>query len=646
MLGIIFTHGRMLAAYVNENEIKWIKINSQPHLNHQENYSAVFFKYFPEILDTALWYAYGNGMTPLESLHLALVFPNDEAISFESERQIIIQWIETAPYRFSTIFVADTMSLLEQSIPKKNVNFLIFEALDEIAHAKTNVEQIESILKEQDFSKLGKKQGIDNIFQTILKELQKKNIDVDVTLKEEIYSNLTSFDVNKKLKINKLSSLSNLSLDINISESRYYDLLTAERKSYKNILFLLNIFANSKLSIIFASDFYNNDVFKGFVSHSLQNFENNGIEILFFSDYFIFETLLNHSYSVITENSQKEATKTKHQLLSEIRIKCTDKRKFRSYYQKYVPIAASLGIPSDVLSQYLKQILFKQKSLSALGEVISPIKQKTTNSTLKTLTLFDYEKSQSKPKPNLIQNTIYKTISDSLSTDDLVESEAMPIEHFDYEVAQFEDSIVNDDLNIFDNITMLFVNEICQLEHTFDSSEFLYFKALLNGQNKPSVIRLLKNNASEYAVSNFKKIYNREKTCFNNLSALYKTENGILYYHRDYIEGEPLEQYVKRTGISKKNHLKDLTSLDLELMIELWQTIYSLKFSYASLNKNSFWITIHWRLPFKKEIEVNLIDIDSTESTLENMENQLLEIFEELFGKNITNEFKQQFKHN
>lgn len=645
MLGIIFTHGRMLAAYVIENQINWIKIDSKPHLNHQENYSAVFIKYFPEILDTALWHAYGNGMTPLESLPLVLVFPNDDDVVFLSEKQAILHWIEASPYRFSTVFVADSMSLLEQTLSKKNVNYLIFEALDKTVYSKSNIAEIQSFLNQQDWSRLGKKQGIEYIFQIILKEIKKKNIEITDALCDEVFSNLVNFDVNKKLIIKQLSYISNVSIDIKLSETRYYDLLTYERNFYQNILFFINIFAYSNFSLIFASDFYDNEVFKGFVSHFMQDFYKNGNEILYYSDDYIFESLLINSYSVITEKAQLKEGKTKHQLLSEIRLKCTDKRKFRSYYQKYVPIAASLGIPSDVLSQFLKQILFNQKSLSLIGEVVSSMKQKTTNTTPRTLTFLDFQNSHSQSKNKIIYKTFNAEIKSDNHSIEIVEDINSPNENGESLLNDFNENL-DDDLKIFDENTMSFINEIAQFEQVFESNEFLYFKAMLNGQIKPSVVRLLKNNANDFAVSSFKNLHSREKSYFNNISVIHKAKKGFLYYYRDFIEGEPLESYVKRNGINKKYRLKDLSSIDLELMLELWRCIYSLKFNYANLNKNSFWITVHWRLPFRKEIEVNLIDIDTTESTKDEMENQLLIIFEELFGKNLTNEFIQQFKHN
>lgn len=642
MLGIIFTHRRMLAAFVAEDEIKWIKIDGMPHLSHQENYAAIFFKHFPVILDAALWYAYGNGMTPLESLPLALVFPDDNTSSFQTEKQAILDWLETAPYRFSTIFVADTMSLLSKSIPKENVNYLIFEALDKTAFANSNVDEIQRVLSEQDFTKLGKSHGIDYIFSILSKELQKNNFEINEGIKEGIYNNLVNFDVNKKLIINYLGSISNHSIDISLSQTRYYDLLTVERKSYQNILFLLNIFGYSNLSIIFASDFYDNDVFKSFVSHFTQNFVDNNNQILFLSDNYIFENIIHFIYSIILDSSFDKQAKTKHQFLSEIRLKCTDKRKFRTYYQKYVPIAASLGIPSDVFSQYLRQVLLKQKSLSSIGEVITPIKTKTANSTPRTLTFLDFEKSRLQLKNKTIEknhNADFQAISEMIAHENET-SEANSI------ISYEEEPKIAEDLSFFDDTTMSIVNQFCQFEQSFESNEFLYFKALLNGQSKASVIRLLKNNADEFAVNSFKKLHRRELSYFNNISVIHKLKNGILYYTRDFIEGEPLEQYIKRSGINKKYRLKELSSIDLELILELWRTIYALQFSYKGLNKKSFWVTIHWKLPFRKEVEVNLVDFDSTDSTKENMEFQLIQIFEDLFGKNLTNEFLLQFKNN
>jgi len=175
--------------------------------------------------------------------------------------------------------------------------------------------------------------------------------------------------------------------------------------------------------------------------------------------------------------------------------------------------------------------------------------------------------------------------------------------------------------------------------------EFICFKGRLLNDRQIRVFRVLKNSASAESVRHFEKLQEREKSYYKDCSGIHQSPFGDLYFYRPFVEGELLENYVKRTGLHKKFRLKDISALDLELMLELWRTIYRLKFSFEGLTKNNFVVSVNWRLPLKREIEVTLINIDSSDGDKQSMEQKMTEVFQEVFGQNLTTEFLKQFRN-
>jgi hypothetical protein len=432
-----------------------------------------------------------------------------------------------------------------------------------------------------------------------------------------------------------------------LSESRYYDLLTSNRNLYLDIFFILKKFDFIKISLIFASDLYNNLVFKDYVSHILASSLPLQGEILFLGEQQSFDKMLHYLSHSHYEQQDKTRRLTKSKLIAEIRAKCTDKRKFKDYTDKFLPLARTLGMPEDIAIWYIRQNLYGLPSLNNIGEVISP--KSYAKQTVERTSEYEVFASSSAmslmPKLRVESNS---SIAIAPSTEAVTviapnlnsTGEPPEPEYNNKSSILFDAALCN-----FDIATQNDIHTFALLEEEFPSREFLYFKARLKNERATKVFRYLKKNADATAVLAFQYLYEREKSYFSNLSPMLTSENGASYYHRDFIEAESLVSYVKRVGLNKKYTLKELKAIDLELMLELWRTIYSLTFAYANLTKESFVVAIHWRLPFRKELEVYLVDIDTSDSTKQDMELQMSRIFEELFGENLTNEFKQQFQN-
>jgi hypothetical protein len=416
---------------------------------------------------------------------------------------------------------------------------------------------------------------------------------------------------------------------------------------YLNIFFILKKFDFIKINLIFASDLYDNVVFADYVSHILPSSASQQRKILYFGEQQCFDKMLHYLSDFHYKQHDKTRRLTKSKFIAEIRAKCTDKRKFKDYTIKFLPLARALGMPDDIAIWYIRQNLYGLPSLNNIGEVIAP------NSYAKRIVenTSKYEISASSsamslmPKLRTAQIPIIAVAPSKEVAPVVVPNFNSTDEPTEPEYKKKSSILFDAALRNLDTATQDDIHSFALLEQEYPSREFLYFKARLREERSAKVFRYLKNDAEANAVLAFQYLYEREKSYFTDVSPMLTSANGANYYHRAFYEGEPLAAYVKKVGLNKKYTLKRLKAIDLELMLELWRTIYSLQFDYASLNKESFIVITHWRLPFKRELEVKIVDIDTTESTKPTMEQQLSKIFEELFGENLTNEFKQQFQN-
>lgn len=658
MLGIIFTRKRIKAGWVTNNVVKWIDLGQNKSLQvHNGQFLTTLRWHFKHIIEVAHWHAFGNGMTPLESLPLVLVFPGNEFYIDEKEKSAILHWITALPLQWSEIHLSDTSTLLAKSIPNApQQKFLLFEAFDtDTIFLDTNIPALDTLVRTIDTQAMGIEDAFDNIRKKIIQQLEDKNLTLSERQLEELCHRIEYYEEDKALNFRFLDAYSSINIDIKLTPTRYFDLLTYKRNSYSDILFFLKIFDFLNINIIFASDLYDNPIFKDYLLHNLPSSFQKTNDLYFSKNQVCFDQMLMYFYRSIKAVPPINTSKlTKAKLIAEIKLKCTDKRKYKDYLSKYLPLGQKLSMPDDIVIWYIRQNTFGRNHLSSIGEVILPAYAKNIDES-------DYEQQQLPPSiatrvhitpVQMVEATKDQTTNLGTAPSS-VESE--PTTTTNFNDSSSESLLTKPDIDGFaTDATIAIVDEIAKqeiahfamLEVVYPSNEFVYFKGKLLGANaKEKVFRLLKNSATSDVVEAFHRLYEREKSYYNEVSTIYTTVGGSSYYYRPFYEGEPLEQYVRRVGLNKKYHLYELSAIDLELMLELWRSIYNLKFSYHSLTKDSIIVNVQWRLPFKKILDIKIVNFDTTESTKDAMEQKMTEIFEQLFGENLTHEFKQQFRN-
>ncbi|MFZ4545007.1 MAG: hypothetical protein ACOYOA_13215 [Saprospiraceae bacterium] len=639
MLGIIFTRKRMFAAWSNNGLVKWIPIGvaGKSFVYHSGSYLLTLQNHFNHIFQTVQWHAFGNGMTPLESPSLALVFPGDHSHITPDEKQLLLNWIKSLSITWSSIQMSDLAAVLSSALPRQYAGLLLFEALDGGLQIYSNLPHVQNRIPYAELDGLGKEDGIDHIYHKIIQELNNKNLSISGDSQEELKAEIAEYFANKPLLVNYYDNFSKISIDLTLSPSRYYDLLTHKRDQYLKLLLYFKIFEHTGICIIYVSDLFDNTVFRDYIKSVCKDQFLLNNEIRFFSELQALEKVMNH----LDSTHPLPKTLTQSGLLAEIKSKCVDRKKYKAYVDKYTPLAKKINISEEITIWYIRQSIQSLQKLSSIGEIVDRDYKRILPITTPAL--------QEPDKKELKQITIVKKSIEDISSKTASEKETIPIEE---PLKESEKEIISSikpqfdpDIKVLDQNLLRRISDFAVFEEDLATQEFICFKGKLIDEKKRQVFRILKNNASEEAIDQFEKLHEREKSYYKDCSLIFSTTFGDQYYYRPFFEAEKLEVYVKRIGLNKKYRIKEISAVDLELMLELWRIIYRLKFAFAGLTKDSFIVSMHWRLPLKKEIDVKLVNINSSESTKAEMETQLTEIFEEIFGENLTNEFKKQFRN-
>ncbi len=188
------------------------------------------------------------------------------------------------------------------------------------------------------------------------------------------------------------------------------------------------------------------------------------------------------------------------------------------------------------------------------------------------------------------------------------------------------------------------LENIIQTERIYPNSEFILLKGKIKGSKIDRIFRIISSNELDRVenLQKFRRLYERVSRYYENVSKIFRSNFGLFYY-RDYIEGEPLNRYIRQQGIDKKESLKDLSSEDLKLIFHLWKEVKEMDFSYNTFQAHNIIVTkeIKWNLA--EEISTKFTGIRSDVSSKEDMEERLHEVLDELLYEGVYLAFKEKF---
>jgi hypothetical protein len=642
MLGIIFTREKMFAGMIRGREIHWLSFeNNQNCITHQGNYLDVLKLHLDQLLLTYQWSApAAYGMTLQESLTIAIVFPADSFFVSAREKNDLIAWVLADPSRCASLQIDHAANLIFEhfNLPTKNLPTILFDAFDGDTLISTNFENDFSNDLPRLLPSLGKNEGIGKIFNVFLKDFERKNIVLNQEQKAHLEQQVTSFFKDKKLEINVLENNVEIITRLKLSESRYYDLLTSQRNIIKNIFLLYKNFDIYKISIIFVSDFFDNGIFRDFMGHFIEKEVKINAHLNFISDEAFLELLLRlmfkKSKSVAVQTPITEKTKLRKSFFNEIAKKCTDRKKYSDYTAKFLPKGRAINVSDDVTIWHIRNALYNPQSLENIGRVIQK-KQSVFQENFAPIT----QKSDVSQPP--FAHTTKRLIEkNQTATTIIVENNSTKIDN------DFSQSITNttqkkssahDRTSDADMTTVVALSHLFVIQKWNATQAFLQFDGRLKSANENMTVRVLKKEHSASENLDFRLLHEREFSYYKDVSSLLEADFGW-YYTRPFIDGESLESYIKRTGISQKYSLNELSSNDLELVLAIFKEVKSLTFR-CPLGKENFLVQTRRKLNLTKIVEVKIININTKNIDLSESEKQINSMLETLLGHNLYHEF-------
>ncbi len=683
MLCIIFTSTKMRAGMLMGNSPFWFTLEQKSNEGiHRGQFLTALQRYLPSLTHQYRRQLQEEGATEPVSIPLALVFPfNNQNLRHAPAQESVLQWLQTQAAQYQLLYADTLANTLIKGWSKKNTlttnNSVVVQALDSSTLLDTpfGTEQLDD---------LGWASGNKKIFNQLLNDFAKQGFIPNAQAQYALWQQLERHEPYRNpLIINNLSNNILIKAQRRLSQQQYYENLAHSRNLLKKTLNQKNILNFHINNIIFAGTFFQTPVFKDFLTNEL---DIAACSIYYLDDIAAYSVLLkgiSNSTSKYPISHERTISKipTRKQFWELLHHECTDKKKFSAYCTQFIPIAQSLGINSDLVTNYIRHIIYGLRPLDELGEIthvhtILPVEhyeqQWLSYTKRQGMATTSWEESGREGESGRVREGESGRVRESgrvweVESGRVKESEAERVREGVERVGEGElflkeqkeayqaRSIQTSSHQILETVQEDFTVSISDtlhkaLEIYFDidkylaSSYFLYFIAKLKGDNRFYVFRLMTNEQTNDRpkMQKFKQIHEREASYYHHCSSIFTFPWGQ-YYYREYIEGTRLKEYVQQLGMDKKYHLGELKSNELELILSIWRTINGLTFSYPSITSDSFVVTVQRKFPMRTLTSVQLINIDGAECTHDEMEDQLHLMLSHLLGAQLYKEIRNTF---
>jgi hypothetical protein len=667
----------MRAGILMRNSPVWFTLEQNTNEGtHRGHFLMALQRYLPSLTHQYRRLLQEEGATKPVSIPLALVFPFDnQNLRHAPAQESVLQWLQTQTAQYQLLY-ADTLAntLIKgwiKQTPITTTDSIVVQALD-------GGTLLDTPFGNEQFDDLGWTSGTKKIFNQLLTDFAKQGFIPNAQAQYALWQQLSRHEPYRNpLVVNNLSNDILIKAQRRLSQQQYYELLSHSKNLLKKTLNQKNILKFNINNIIFVGKFFQTPIFKNFVANEL------GIAactIHYMEDHAAYTTLLKGITKATSKypiSFQQTATKTpnRKQFWEILHHECTEKKDFGVYCTKFIPIAQSLGIHPDLVTNYIRHIIYGLRPLDELGEItqihtilpvehyeqqwLSYTKRQGSAAVLeergeskkvgegesvygesKKVGEQEMEWGESKKEGGCVESEFREEDKEgTIKSSNPQILESLNIQQLNPQTFNKEDYTVSISDTLHKGLDLYF-----DIDKYFASNYFLYFLAKLKGDSRFYVFKLMTSEQANDAqkVQKFKQIHEREASYYHHCSSIFTFPYGQ-YYYREYIEGERLKEYVQRTGLDKKYHLGELKSNELELILSIWRTMNALTFAYSSITSDSFVVTTQRKFPMRTITNVQLINIDGAECEHEEMEEQLHLMLSNLLGSQLYKEIRNTF---
>ncbi len=680
MLCIIFTRSKVLAA-VQTDVVKLLSLEGDYYKPFDTSFSDAYRSHIGQIKTAYKSHLERIGIQFTAPLVLSIVLPVEIHDILKEEKDQLIESIQ-ADEEIKLVNIENVVdSYIIGMLPGKDHienKFLVLEGLGanvNICRFGPNASSFS--MGYETIKDLGWNNTKQHLLETVINNFAKEGFLIDEAGEKELHRQITVDDGSLNYSIQKNSEHTAISATVKLPPETYENILfdsstvmidklrplQNELKQVFSIVLIGNFFNNKKINTYLCEELDLRDkVFDLDVANTQKTFKSIALGAFKSAKDVLKSRKVNNIDNPIyrseidDQNTWLEKNQRsillRDEVLSKLNQTCTEINKVEDYKNQFIPLGKTAGIPADVIIWHIEQRLKEMKVLNEMEDVEkfksgfnNP--QTTINESKGAISDEDLT-NKSPDEDNRFINPVPvanvetpapKEVSINDTTLEPVERVSPQLENSPNAPSKAKGSASNET-----QLSLADLEQYFDVEQIYPNADFVFFKGKAKGESTFKIIRLLRkaHMGSKEKIKSFQRLYRREASYYDQVSALLKTPVGN-YYERNFINGVTLGEYLKRIGFVNKKSLEELNSQDYKIILQVLKEIENLKFASSGFNEDNFVVVSKMKWNFSKELSVKIVGFNSQDYSRSLMEADVHKMLTNLLGKTLYQDFRKKF---
>ena len=673
MLCIIFTKKKAFAAIYGE-KIELLPLSNENYTSYSGTLKEALEAHLPSISAKYSQHLLKAGKKALDPIPLVIVYPSDNSDAQKDEERHAKQWIKSFAPGFRLVHTDKiATAYLQHMLPNEeqfNNDCIVLEALDDYVNLYIHYGNRTKKGYYKTIKELGWQEGKRTILEKLVMTLAQEGFILNEEDEAALVNQLEHHKEGEEFIIRKKTAGVVIDAKVHLPDASYKDLICKGRSSLDDLL-KINLKTNKYIYKVFLiGKYFDNTFFLNYLCDHLnlqgklisKNISTNEQAIIAIATGVFEKTIAVYAAKKAKSVAQHQQKHHRKQLLKEILDVCTDRSKFKEYNSIYITKGAAIGIPKSVILWLIKENLSADEihdpfidrieGLTDPAQKITPSEH--TKVTVKASSSSDIEKAPTNtekqkniptptPKQPEEKTSQQQTngLANKVSTTNIEpqdQKETQEKNHTTLKVPPLKSKS--------NKKALAELGQYLSIEKMYTDTEFMLFKGKLKGNEKLRVFRVIMADTAKdkNEMKRFRSLHDLESSYYNDkISSIYTMSFGR-FYHRDFIQGTTLRNYITQNGINQKQGVTDLKTDELQLILALWKEINGLKIACKNLNEDNILVSTKRKWNLKKEINIHLVGISSATCSKEEMQEDLHQIFERQLGKGLYQQVRQKFK--
>ncbi len=673
MLCIIFTKKKAFAAIYGE-KIELLPLSNETYISYSGTLREALEAQLPSISVKYSQHVLKTGKKTFDPIPLIIVFPTDNSDEQLKQEKKAKQWIKSFAPGFRLVHTDNLATAYIRTIlsEKETINndIVVLEALDDYVNLYIHYGDKTKKGYYKTIKELGWQEGKKLVLEKLVTTLAQEGFILNEEDEAALVSQLEHHKGGNDFIIRKKTAGVAIDAKVHLPDSSYKDLICKGRSSLDELL-NINLKTNNYIYKVFLiGKYFDNPFFLNYLCDHLnlqgklisKNISTNEQAIATLASGVFKKTIDIYAAKKAKSLAKRQQKKRRKQLLKEILDVCTDRTKFKEYNSIYIKKGAAIGIPKSVILWLIKENLSADElpdpfidNIEGLPASIQTTKPpEHTKEAVKASSSSDIEKAptDTEKQKNTHTPTPQSQVDEVKTSQQINRLATSTTANIKPEIQKETQKVVDTPLETkpskktSNKKALAEMGQYLSIEKMYSDTEFMLFKGKLKGNEKLRVFRIiLADDAKDKnEMKRFRSLHDLESSYYNDkISSIYTMSFGR-FYHRDFIQGTTLRNYITQNGINQKQGVTDLKTDELQLILALWKEINGLNFACKNLNEDTILVSTKRKWNLKKEINIHLVGISSATCSMGEMQEELHQIFERQLGKELYQQIRQKFK--